>query len=95
MMFFNPQDVNYFSPIELITKNGLRVLFNSSKLISQGHIVESLGTHGYMKCRFNSRIKGNDTVCLYLYKRVFPKWPFDPVQANYDSSEITSVKTQQ
>jgi hypothetical protein len=23
---------------------------------------------------FNSQIKAQDTICLYLYKRVFPKW---------------------
>ena len=62
-MFFNPKDVKYFKPVELQTKFGLR-----------GHIKDSLGTHGLMKCQFNDFIKSNDTVCMPLYKRQYPVW---------------------
>jgi len=62
-MFFNPHDISYFRPVELRTKCGLR-----------GHIKESLGTHGYMKCVFSDFVKHHDTICMNLYKRVYPIW---------------------
>jgi len=65
-MFFNPDDVRWFKPAELVTKHGLT-----------GHIKEALGTHGLFKTYFNKPIKQHDTVCLNLYKRMYPKFPKD------------------
>jgi pre-rRNA-processing protein TSR1 len=62
-MFFDPKDIKYFKPVELYTQAGLR-----------GHIKDSLGTHGLMKCHFNDYIKQSDVVCMPLYRRVYPEW---------------------
>lgn len=51
-MFFNPEDIRWFAPVELCSKKGLR-----------GSIKEPLGTHGYMKCTFNDYVDQSDTVC--------------------------------
>jgi len=63
-LFYDPQDVRWFKPAELVTKRGLR-----------GHIREPVGTHGLLKAGFNGPITQNDTVMLILYKRIFPKLP--------------------
>lgn len=36
------------------------------------------GTHGHMKCVFDSQLRSQDTVLINLYKRVYPRWTYDP-----------------
>ncbi|ERF74677.1 hypothetical protein EPUS_00807 [Endocarpon pusillum Z07020] len=61
-MFFNKDDVAWFSALPLWTKRG-----------RQGYIKESLGTHGYFKATFDGKINPMDAVGVSLYKRVFPR----------------------
>ena len=83
-MFFRPSDIDWFKPVELWTKYGRR-----------GHIKESLGTHGHMKCTFDGHIKNQDTICLSLYKRIFPKWTYELYTPNGTNREPSFVEMEQ
>ncbi|KAL7244681.1 hypothetical protein ACSBR2_000119 [Camellia fascicularis] len=63
-MFHNPEDVRWFKPVEVWSKCGRR-----------GLIKEPVGTHGAMKCVFNGVLQQHDTVCMSLFKRMYPRWP--------------------
>jgi pre-rRNA-processing protein TSR1 len=78
-MFNNPDDVRWFKPAGLYTKHGLN-----------GNIIESSGEHGTMKCLFNAPIKQHDTVCLPLYKRIYPKYE-NFIPSSQDGATVKSV----
>jgi pre-rRNA-processing protein TSR1 len=79
-MFFNKEDVAWFSALPLWTKRG-----------RQGFIKESLGTHGYFKATFDGKINPMDAVGVSLYKRVFPRpakmWTVEKGSGDYALAE--------
>jgi pre-rRNA-processing protein TSR1 len=80
-MFYDPEDVKWFKPAGLTTKHGLN-----------GRIETSAGEHGTMKCLFNAPVKQHDTVCLPLYKRIYPKFVDDGKESNEDGTVRSAWK---
>lgn len=67
-MFNNREDIIWFRPVELVTSKN-----------RHGHILEPVGSHGHMKCRFDHTISSMETIMMFLYKRVFPSWSYKPL----------------
>ncbi|KAK0395190.1 hypothetical protein QR680_001164 [Steinernema hermaphroditum] len=67
-MFYNPEDVAWFSPVELYTSGSRR-----------GNITQSLGTHGLFKARFDGPLGVANAVYMALYKRVYPKLSYETI----------------
>ncbi|NXD81637.1 TSR1 protein, partial [Halcyon senegalensis] len=68
-------------PFKIFTKTAVvRYMFFSRGAARSSWLSSALclGTHGHMKCHFDGQLKSQDTVLLNLYKRVFPKWTYDP-----------------
>uniref|UniRef100_A0A915CT56 Pre-rRNA-processing protein TSR1 homolog n=1 Tax=Ditylenchus dipsaci TaxID=166011 RepID=A0A915CT56_9BILA len=71
-----------FKPIEIYTPKGRR-----------GHIKESLGTHGLLKVLFDQALTTQDAVMMNLYKRVFPKWSYNPrISHGGSSTKLDELK---
>jgi pre-rRNA-processing protein TSR1 len=62
LMFFNRDDVRWFKAVGLNTKHKQR-----------GHIEKAIGVTGRFKATFKEIVRPDDTICMYLYKRVFPQ----------------------
>ena len=128
-MFYNPEDVSWFKPIELTTKHGLSGhIQGTCHAATMGHMHArahawshahsqarsrahthipnthtqythhttqgACGDHGLFKVHFGRQVQGHDTICLNLFKRVYPKF-VDPRQLEDEEGSSDGLGTTQ
>ena len=76
LMFFNKEDILYFKSVGLWTKKKRR-----------GNIIKPVGEKGHFKAAFNEIVDSQDTVCMSLYRRVYPK--LQAPDGSYNTSPVS------
>jgi pre-rRNA-processing protein TSR1 len=73
-MFFNREDVLFFKPVQLVSKQGRRGgSRNLWKFTVSTSLSKILTATGYFKVTFDGKIDKQDTVGMSLFKRIWPK----------------------
>lgn len=60
-MFFYPEDVKYFAPVDLYTESNVR-----------GRITQSIGMKGYFKAFFDGKVDHSMAIKMAVYRQAFP-----------------------
>lgn len=60
-MFFYPEDVKYFAPVDLYTESNIR-----------GRITQSIGLKGYFKAFFDGKVDHSMAIKMAVYRQAFP-----------------------
>lgn len=60
-MFFYPEDVKYFAPVDLYTESNVR-----------GRITQSIGLKGYFKAFFDGKVDHSMAIKMAVYRQAFP-----------------------
>lgn len=77
-MFFYPEDVKYFAPVDLYTESNIR-----------GRITQSIGLKGYFKAFFDGKVDHSMAIKMAVYRQAFPTL----ISLRFDAGDMLLFET--